>query len=392
MYLLELGKNVDARGSAANALWITLTLAFLTAASLTDLLGFFAALLVFIAFSNQFKLEFHEAKRGATRFVRAHFYSAQNEQTSTRELVETNAFLLKMGLSSQTVPLQDAEASQAFSLKGTTFTIFTHELPPIVLNIEGPTERSSEYSLTAAAPWTASLMHFRFKGCYVESVSTEVWRIVEGAAELWVFQFNRGIGTLRCAGKTLKVLFARVVSEKGAVHLFTTTALDTEKLVNARWGVLENDVKKTARYLSAQTTCFTDRADGTRVVHRGMWLALACEDAYLLMLHTPMNNRVMVLWCCGKPTTSDATETLKRFHAREPLRKIKARNLQIVDCLQGYLHASLTGTDLFGPNSSYYVRFKPQMPLFDLEKPQHSGLGKEQTCFQDKKRQVTLSI
>ena len=391
MYLFELGKNVDARGSAANALWITLTLAFLTAASLTDVLGFFAALLVFIAFSNQFKLEVHEIKRGATRFVKAHFHTSQKDQGSTRELVETNAFLLKMGLSSQTP--QDAEASKALSLKGTTLTILTHELPAVVLNIEAPTGKPGEYSLNAAAPWNASLMHFRFKGCYVELVSTEVWRIVEGAAEQWLFNFNRGIGTVRCGAKTLKVLRARVVSEKGVAHFFTTTALDTEKLVSARWGVLENEVKKHARYLCAQTTCFTDRADGTRVVHRGMWLALACEDVYFLMLHTPLNNRVMVLWCCGKPTTSDAVETLKNFHAREPLKKIKARKLQIVDCLQGSLHASLTGTDLFGPHFSYYVRFKPQMPLFDLEKPQHSGLGKEQTCLsQDKKRQVALSV
>jgi len=399
MYLIELGRNVrrnfDARSSAANVFWITLTLCFLTGAGWLDVLGFFAALLVFVAFSNQFKLEVDELQREATQFLKAHFHSAPKESS----LVEKNAYLLKLGLSSQNVPFQ-AEATQVLVLKGTNIVILSHELPAVVLTVQGPAE-SKPYvvntfvtaSVTASAPWNASLIELQIKGCYVQSVKAELWRIVEGAAESWLFKFERGTGTLRRETQTIKAVRARITSEKSAAHLFTTTALDTEKLFSARFGVtFLNAARVSARFLAAQTTCFTDRADGTRVVHRGMWLALAFEnDTYALILHTPVNNRVMVIRCCGKPASADAAEVLKHFHAREPLKKIKPRALQIVDCLQGTLNPALTGTDLFGPEHSHYVRFKPEMPLFDLGKPQFQGLGKEQTVS-EQSLQVALSI
>jgi len=107
-----------------------------------------------------------------------------------------------------------------------------------------------------------------------------------------------------------------------------------------------------------------------------------------------VSNRIAVFTGYAKPTAEVACKILSLFHANNPLVKIKTPLMLVASCVQGSLNESLVGDDVFGPGNagdSSYVRFKPAMSLFDLQKPIFVDLGKDQRVC-DSDFQVTIRI
>lgn len=385
---IAVSENQDMRGLLAHACWVCMLIVWFATASAPDHFGMLCALLVWAATLQPVR----EAVANATH--------KQDKVLPTKADVQASLhkeqYLTKMGLCSSSVDEQ-CEAAQLLGTKGSKVEILA-DGALVCLTVQDPSRVSGVVNVVASEPWNGFVLNLKIKNSHIAKATLELYRTQGAEIESWQFVLDKGGCFLVCSqnSRKLKVLRVRLVSEDGKTraHLFTGTALDTGKLNRELWEVDFGGKKRSAELLEAQTTGFTTRPDGKTVQHRATWIALSLDEAqFSLILHSPVQNRLLVLVCYHKPTADVACALLTALHSDFPLSKVRVKDLMIASCVQGRLNPALVGDDVFGPGvpgDSAYLRFKKVMPLFDPEKPTVCSLGEDQ--HESRETQVTLRI
>lgn len=382
-----LGENQDMRGFLAHAAWACLLVTWFATASTTDNFGMMCALIVWL---------------GTVQPVREALANVSHKKPSlptkgdVQVTLQKQQYLSKMALCSSSVAEQ-CDAEQLIATKGSRIEILA-DGALVCLVVQETSRVQGVVNVVASEPWNGFALYLKTNDCYAVRASLELWRAQGAQIEPWQFKFDKTGCFMLCAqnNQKLKVLRVRLMSADGKTraHLFTGTALDTGKLNREAWEVDFSGSKTTAELLEAKTTGYTLRSDACMVQHRATWIALSlAENKFCLILHTPVENRLLVIVCYHKPTAETACALLTALHSDFPLAKVRIKDLMVASCVQGRLNPALVGDDVFGPGvpgDSSYVRFKKVMPLFDPEKSTVCSLGADQ--HESLETQVTLRI